>query len=179
MNPFDMLIIIIVSFCLVRGLFRGLIKEISSIIAVLGGFYAAFTYYPLLSSSRLLTGWVHNQAYLNIISFMVIFVLIFIIINLIGGLIKLLLKIVFLGWVDRLFGAGFGFLKGILIVSVLLFMFTSFLSKGSPFIGNSLLSPHVTAISETMSAFVSSDMKKGFETNIVKLKEIWKARTGK
>ena len=176
MNPFDMLIIIIVSFCLIRGLFRGLIKEISSIIAVLAGFYAAYTYYPLLSKSSLLSGWIHNHAYLNIISFMAIFVFIFIMISLLGVLIKLLLKIAFLGWVDRLFGAVFGFSKGILIVSVLLFMFTSFLSKGSPFVGNSLLSPHVTTVSETMSTFVSSDMKKGFESKLTKLKEIWKAR---
>ena len=176
MDPFDMLIIIIVSFCLIRGLFRGLIKEITSIIAVIAGFYAAYTYYPLLSASPLLSGWIQNHAYLNIISFMVIFGFILILISLLGILIKMLLKIAFLGWVDRLFGAGFGFLKGILIVSVLLFMFTSFLDKGSPFIGNSLLSPHVTAVSETMSTFVSSDMKKGFESNIIKLKEIWKAR---
>jgi len=176
MNPFDMLIIIIVSFCLIRGLFRGLIKEISSIIAVLGGFYAAFTYYPLLASLPLLSKWIHNHAYLNIISFMAIFMLIFIVISLLGVLIKFLLKITFLGWLDRLGGAGFGFSKGILIVSVLLFMFTSFLSKGSPFIGNSLLSPHVTTVSETMSKFVSSDMKKGFESNLLKFKEIWKSR---
>jgi len=109
MNPFDMLIIIIVSFCLIRGLFRGLIKEISSIIAVLGGFYAAFTYYPILASLPLLSKWIHNHAYLNIISFMAIFILIFIVISLLGALIKFLLKITFLGWLDRLGGAGFGF----------------------------------------------------------------------
>ena len=176
MNPFDMLIIIIISFCLIRGLFRGFIKEISSIIAVFGGFYAAFTYYPMLSGINLISKWVHNHAYLNIISFMAIFIIVFFIISLLGSLIKSLLKIAFLGWFDRLCGAGFGFSKGILIVSVLLFTFTSFLSKGSPFIGNSLLSPHVTSVSEKMSQFVSDDMKQGFESNLKKFKEIWKAR---
>jgi len=77
MNPFDMLIIIIISFCLIRGLFRGFIKEISSIVAVFGGFYAAFTYYPMLSGLNFISKWVNNHAYLNIISFMAIFIIIF------------------------------------------------------------------------------------------------------
>ena len=48
MNPFDMVIVVILSFCLIRGFFRGLIKELASIVGVLGGFYAAYTYYPIL-----------------------------------------------------------------------------------------------------------------------------------
>ncbi|PQP34359.1 colicin V production protein, partial [Desulfobacteraceae bacterium SEEP-SAG9] len=32
MNPLDILIIVIAGFCLIRGIFRGLIKELSSII---------------------------------------------------------------------------------------------------------------------------------------------------
>ena len=38
MNPFDVFIIIILGYSIVRGLFRGLVKEASSIIGVLGGF---------------------------------------------------------------------------------------------------------------------------------------------
>jgi len=37
MNPFDTIIAIILGYCLIRGFFRGLIKELSSIIGVLGG----------------------------------------------------------------------------------------------------------------------------------------------
>lgn len=179
MNPFDMLIIIIISFCLIRGLFRGFIKETSSIIGVFGGFYAAFTYYPLLSASKPLSQWIQNPSYLNIVSFMTLFIAVFFIISLLGSAIKLLLKVAFLGWFDRLCGAGFGFFKGILIVSVLLFTFTSFLSRGSPFIGGSLLAPHVTSVSEQMSRMVSSDMKRAFETNLNKFKETWKLRREK
>ncbi|MBW1983457.1 MAG: CvpA family protein, partial [Deltaproteobacteria bacterium] len=45
MNTFDIIIAAIFGYCLVRGLFRGLIKELASIIGVLSGFYAAYTYY--------------------------------------------------------------------------------------------------------------------------------------
>ena len=64
MNPFDILIIIILVYCVVRGLFRGLVKEVSSIFGVLGGFYAAYSYYPQVAN--LLTRLVTDEAYRNI-----------------------------------------------------------------------------------------------------------------
>jgi len=49
MNIFDIVIIITIAFCLIRGLFKGLIGEISGIIGVVAGFYGAYTYYPILA----------------------------------------------------------------------------------------------------------------------------------
>ena len=46
MNPFDILMLIILAYGLIRGIFRGLVRELASIIGVLGGFYAAYSYYP-------------------------------------------------------------------------------------------------------------------------------------
>jgi len=172
MNPLDMVIIVILGYCLIRGIFRGLVKEISSIIGVLAGFYAAYTYYPLLAG--LLTRWISNTPYANILSFMVIFCVIFIFISILGIIIKYLLNIAFLGWVDRICGAGFGIIKGILIVSVVLISLTAFLPKGAPIIKNSLLSPPVTLIAEKMVKIVSKDMKLLYEAKVKEFKKAWK-----
>ena len=172
MNPLDMVIIVIIAFCLIRGIFRGLIKEIASIVGVFTGFYAAYTYYGILA--KLLSKWITNIPYLNILSFLIIFSVIFIIISIIGVIIKYLLNIAFLGWLDRICGAGFGIIKGLLIVAVILIALTTFLPKGTPVIKNSLLSPHVTKISEKMVKIVSKDMKQQFEEKIKELKKAWK-----
>lgn len=174
MNPFDILIIIILSFCLIRGMFRGLVKELSSIIGVIGGFYAAYTYYRL--PGPYIIKWIANPAYRNIICFLFIFCATVILISLIGTLIRFLLKITFLAWFDRLCGASFGAVKGILIVSVLLTMFTAFLPKDSAVIRNSILSPYVTAISEEMSQFITAEMKQNFADNMKGLKKSWEIR---
>ena len=71
MNPFDIFIIIVLSYSIIRGLFRGLVKEVSSIIGVLGGFYAAYSYFPM--AAKLLAGIVKDESYLNILSFLIIF----------------------------------------------------------------------------------------------------------
>ena len=172
MNPFDILIILILGYCLVRGLFRGLVKEVSSIIGVLGGFYAGFTYYPKLAKP--LSELIHSIAYLNILSFLIIFCTVLAVVNVLGIIIKYLLNISFLGWVDRIGGLVFGIVKGALIVSILFIALTTFLPKGSAFIKNSTLAPHVAQVSEKMSKVVSKGMKREFSIKLGELKKTWK-----
>ena len=172
MNPFDVFIILIMGYSIVRGLFRGLVKEVSSIIGVLGGFYAAYSYYPMVA--KLLSGIIDEQSYLNILSFLIVFCGILIIISILGVVIKYLLNVAFLGWIDRICGLGFGLIKGVLIVSVIFIILTTFLSKGAPIIKKSILAPHVIWISEKMVRLVSDDMKKDFFTKLDEFKKAWK-----
>jgi membrane protein required for colicin V production len=172
MNPFDIIIIVILGYSLVRGIFRGLVKEVSSIIGVLGGFYAAFTYYTMLA--KLLSGLIKETAYLNILSFLIIFCSVLIIVGILGVIIKYLLNIAFLGWVDRTSGVGFGLVKGILITSILFITLTAFLPKGSAFLKNSMLAPHVSWVSEKMAKVVSKEMKQDFMAKLGELKKAWK-----
>lgn len=174
MNPFDILIIVIMSFCCIHGLFRGLVKELSAIVGVFAGFYLAYTYYPALGA--LLAKWISNTAYLNIVSFLIIFCTMFLAISLLGVFIRFLLKISFLSWFDRLCGAIFGTAKGLLIVAVLLTMFTAFLPANSPIIAESLLSPHISNISEELSRFVSNEMQREFTINLKGFKKAWTLR---
>lgn len=176
MSPFDVFIVCILGFCVVRGLFRGLIKEVSAIIGVMTGFYAAYTYYPVLSDS--ISSWVSTSAYAMILSFLLIFCGVFILVSLLGAVIKYLLSITFLGWVDRVCGVAFGLLKGVLICSVLLIAFTTFLPKGSPVVEESVLSPYITSVSETMVMFVPKDMKRQFSDKMRSVKNVWQREKG-
>lgn len=166
-----MLIIVIVAFCVLRGVFRGLIKEMSSILGVLAGFYAAYSYYTVIAG--LLSRWISSAAYLNIVSFLILFCGVFFIISILGVIIKYVLDIAFMGWVDRVCGAGFGIIKGILIVSVLLIIFTAFLPKNASFVKDSVLSSHVAFVSEKMARIVSKDLKSEFLSKISELKKSW------
>jgi len=171
MNYLDIIIVVILCYCVIRGVFRGLIKELSSIIGVFGGFYAAYTYYAVVAKP--LSEWISNPGYLNILGFMVIFCVVFLVISILGVIINYLLKLAFLGWFDRFCGAVFGAMKSLLIVSVILIALTTFLPKGAPLIKDSLLSPHVTLVSEKMIKVVPKDMKDAFTAKITELKKEW------
>jgi membrane protein required for colicin V production len=83
------------------------------------------------------------------------------------------MKIVFLGWLDRLGGVVFGFIKGVLIVAVLFLALTAFLPKGTPLIKDSLTAPYVAMVAEKMAVLVSSDIKREFATKLDELKKAW------
>jgi membrane protein required for colicin V production len=167
-----MAIVAILSFCVIRGIFRGLIKELSSIVGVLAGFYVAYTYYA--GFAGFFSRWITSESFLNISSFLIIFCTVFFIVSIIGVVIKYVLNIAFMGWFDRICGAGFGLLKGVLIISVLLIIFTAFLPQGDPIVRNSVLAPHLTPVSEKMAKIVSKDMKQLFSSNLRELKKFWK-----
>ena len=171
MNPLDMTIIIILCFCLIRGFFRGLVKELSSIIGVLAGFYAAYTYYNVLTLYIL--KWVNGFEHINVICFLIIFFTVFITISMLGILIKYIMNISFLTWFDRLCGTFFGLIKGILIVSILLLIFITFLNIEKPFVKKSVLAPHVMVISKTMTKLISPGIKKQIGDKIKELKKTW------
>ncbi len=160
MNAFDIVVLVIVSFCLIRGFFKGLIGEMSGIIGVVAGFYGAFTYYPLVAVY--LEPWIENQGFRHLTAFFLIFCAVLILVSLVSILIRKFLNLVFLGWVDRTFGLVFGGAKGLLIVSVLFIMITTFLPKSAGIIQESRLSPYVADVSRTMTLFVSRTIRTDF-----------------
>ena len=171
MNAFDIIVVVILGYSLIRGLFRGLVKELASIIGVLGGFFAAYSFYS--AGASYLSRLVSNPAYRNILAFLIIFSAVVILVNVLAIIIKYLLKIVFLGWLDRLGGFGFGVVKGVLIVSVIFLALTAFLPKGTPLIRDSLTAPYISVISEKLAILVSSEIKSEFSAKLEALKKVW------
>jgi membrane protein required for colicin V production len=96
-----------------------------------------------------------------------------ILVNLLALVIKYVLRIVFLGWLDRLGGAAFGVVKGVLIVSVIFLVLTAFLPKGTPLIRDSMSAPYVSMVSEKLAALVSNDVKTEFSAKLDALKKAW------
>lgn len=160
MNPFDIVVIIIISFCLIRGLFKGLIGEVSGIVGVIFGFYGAYTYYPLITPYA--EKWIETPGIRNLTAFFILFCAILIVVGFVFILIRNLLRLVLLGWVDRTFGFVFGAAKGVLIVSVLFIMITLFLPKSSIILKESKFSPYVAKVSKSMTVFVSQNTRKDF-----------------
>jgi membrane protein required for colicin V production len=172
MNILDIVIGVILGFCLVRGIFRGTVKEITSIIGVFVGFYAAYTYYPIVGNW--FSGIIANKSYLNILSFFITFTIWFLAVGFVGVVLKYLLKAVALGWADRILGGTLGIVKAVLIASVLLVPLTTFLPQKPPVIKDSFFARHVSTLSEKMVAVVPKEMKQKFGDNIDALKEAWK-----
>jgi len=171
MNLFDLGIIMILCFCLIRGVFIGIIRGLFSITGVLIGFFGASAFYMEVAESFLY--WMPDASHVNILSFLSIFFGFFIAISILGITVNYLLKIDFLSWVKRTLGAVIGIIKGVLFVSVLLLTLSTFLPKGTPIIKNSLFSSYFTLVSEKMARIVSKDMRHNYVAKIGEYKKSW------
>ncbi len=174
MNLLDYILAVILVYCLIRGIFRGLVKELSALIGVLAGFYFAFHYYPQLTET--LGRWITTVAYARIISFLILFLGVYLLVSIVGVIIKYLMNIAWLGWIDRLTGAFFGAIKGLLIVSVIVAILTTFLPKNSTILRDSLLVRHTMGISSLLVRLASADMKHLFDTHLKELDQTWQSK---
>ncbi|WP_051283952.1 CvpA family protein [Desulforegula conservatrix] len=174
MNLFDVVSLSILSYCVLRGIFRGIIKEASAIIGVIAGFYCSYTYYGL--AAKKLALYITTPAYANIAGFLLVFSVVFGVINLIGTGIRYVLNIALLGWADRLSGAVFGGIKAIMISSVILIALTTFLPSDSPTLAGSKTAPYITSLSETMIRVVPQEFKTEFRNKIKGVRKIWDLR---
>lgn len=177
MNLFDVLILGIVNFCLIRGILRGLIKEGVAFISVFVGFCAASYNYAWIA--ELLSNWISNEIYLRIIGFLSVFLGIVIITNMLIPTIKYILGLDFIRSVDKSFGGGVGITKGILVSCIMLIIFTAFLPKGTSIIADSRLSRHLTPLFEKLVWVTPQEMQHDFFEKIEGYKKAWKDESDK
>ncbi len=175
MNGLDIAFIVILGYTLIRGLFRGLVKEFASIFGLIAGFIVANAYYSQVMQAvqKILP----NPQYAAIISYVLLFLGVLGAIIFIGAGLRKLMEAVMLGWLDRLGGGLLGVVKGGLICSLILFFLTMFMSQGSPFLAESRLSPFVNQFAARLVRLVPQEMKDTFGEKSQGLKKAWEGST--
>ena len=127
MNWIDALILIIMVLSSIFGIWRGLVREIFSLVTWIFALLVARRYSDVLAN--LLFSSFDNQT----ISYVVAFALIFIIVMMLGTLLNFLLSklLVFTGlkFIDRLLGGVFGIARGVIISFIGLFASSFFFSQ--------------------------------------------------
>ena len=171
MNGLDFVFIIIILLGLVRGLFRGLVKEFASIVGLIFGFLVANQYYQAVTERLMVI--MPDEQIAGIVSYAFIFIAVLGAILLAGLGFRELLKLSMLGWLDRLSGGILGLLKGGLVCSLVLLLLTTFMAPGSRLLKESTLSPYISTFTQQLSRLIPKDMKTQFEARSEDLQESW------
>lgn len=118
MNYLDIIIAVILFLFGFKGLRKGLIIEVVTLLAFGVGIYGAM-HFSDFTAKHLVDFVEVNPKYLDTIAFILTFVLLVIAVNLIGRVVSNAVKAMNLGFFDRLGGFVFGVAKGVLLCSVL------------------------------------------------------------
>ena len=116
MNYLDIIIAIVLLVFGFKGLRRGLIREIVTLLAFAVGIYGAM-HFSDFTALHLQDFMEINPKYLNTIAFVLTFIILVVLVNLIGRLVSKAIKSLSLGFFDKLLGFLFGMLKGVLLCS--------------------------------------------------------------
>ena len=117
MNYLDIIIAIIVLLFALKGLRKGLIIEVITLLAFAVGIYGAM-HFSDFTASHLEEVMEVNPKYLNTVAFVMTFILVVVVVNLVGRAVSELVKKLNLGFLDRLGGFVFGAALGVLLCSV-------------------------------------------------------------
>jgi membrane protein required for colicin V production len=123
MNALDIGILVVLAFFLVKGLIRGIIVEVFTLLGWIIGFVVA------LREKSILASWMIEslrfpELLANILGFLVILFIIVFLFRWAGRALKFTTRWTFIGWLDRGGGVLFGVAKGLLVASLLLALFT-------------------------------------------------------
>ena len=125
MNYLDIVIAIILFLFGFKGLRKGLIVEVVTLLAFGVGIYGAM-HFSDFTAERLQEVMTIDPKYLNTVAFILTFVLLVIAVNMIGRMVKKMVQAMNLGFFDRLGGFIFGVAKGVLLCSILLLVLNNF-----------------------------------------------------
>jgi len=125
MNYLDIVLAVPLLWGLYKGISKGIVKELASLIALIAGIYGAVHFadsiHPYLKEHFSI-----NTSFVPIISFGITFVAIVLGIKIIGFVIDKIVKAVALGIISRLLGGVFGIMKTAFIISGLLLIVNTF-----------------------------------------------------
>ena len=125
MNWLDVAIVVTILALTVTAYSAGLIREVVTLIGMIAGIVIAGLLYERLANEFRAS----DDAALAV-SFFVLFGCVYLIAQICAYVIKKAASLVMLGWLNRIGGAFFGFLKGVLVVEVVLLVFAAYPGLG-------------------------------------------------
>lgn len=149
-NYFDIFVIIAMAFFFIKGAYSGFFEEISGIVAIILSIFLLRVYGTVVAD---FIG-KYSSSSLNY-PFAVIIIVVgsFIGVSLTARVLSKIMQVTFTGWINRLFGAIFGIVKGVLLTGIVAFVLSWFL-KEDPLITTSKSIPYLLDIINEVVDFV-------------------------
>ena len=163
MHWLDILIITVILFFCLIGISRGLISQIFSFAAIVGGFIAGVILYDVAGNLLIHYQLVESQSTSLLLGFMVVVILVFVIIQLLGWFTARIIGKLKLSWLNRLAGGVVGIIIGIIVTFFLLSWLNLYVIKDASAKKDSVMAPIVEEGYGIIIANIPGDLSLGYE----------------
>jgi membrane protein required for colicin V production len=155
MNGYDLAITVIFVFFVVRGIWVGLLRQVTVIIALYAGYIVAGQYHDRLFP--FLRGVSDNPQILFLVACAILFVCVYVLTMLLGKALAGVVSLTIAGWFDKLLGAVLGGVKALIAVIVLHMLLTAFLPPNVPLLSNCQLCPYLSQATTYFQKVIKDD----------------------
>jgi membrane protein required for colicin V production len=139
-NLLDIAFLLVVVVSVAGGLLRGFVREVLGFVGLVAGFLFAVLLAPVVAP--LLEKWmVHAAAYA--LSFLVIFFITAVLAGIMGSLLTRFMEKAQLSCLNRVLGAAFGFVRGVILIVVLFWGLLFFVESPDKLLARSRIAPLV------------------------------------
>lgn len=171
---FDLIIIAITLILGLKGLFRGLIKEVFGIIGIIGAIFVASRISKEVGDLLAPVLVLENEATIKLIGFVVSLVGVWLVVYSAGVIVSKIFSASGLGVIDRIFGFVFGAAKIFLIFSVIsyaLYQVQSFKKVIDEKFATSIVMPHLISVGSYIIKLDTNTITNGFDKAVNSVKE--------
>jgi membrane protein required for colicin V production len=175
MNGLDVAILVVAGLGVLWGLRRGVLRMVTSIVALVAAIYLAATYYPTVRDLALKYLGI-RPAVAAVIGYVVVFLAVFIVVGMAGNILVRLVQTVNLGWADRLLGGVAGGAIAIAIAGMALMVLTAMLPEDAPLLKQSRLTPQVLSYTDELLNYIPPEVKTIYDRKRRELTRYWLER---
>ena len=174
MNTFDIVLLSFACVLVVIGMFKGLVRILFGLAALVAAFALAARYHEGLADR--LTGMEVSIEALRLIAYLLIFIGVMLAGGLAAFLARKMMKAAMLGWADRLGGAALGFAVAMLAAALVILPVVAYSPYGERVLAHSVLAPYITVVAELASSLVPEDLSSRYKQKVEDLRRYWQQR---
>jgi membrane protein required for colicin V production len=172
MNLLDILLIVIVGSSVIAGFAAGFARAGIGFIAAILGMLLAFWFYG--RPAAIIHRYIGSVTVSNILGFLVVFLFCVAVGGLVAKMLSKLFKWTGLSWLDHVVGAGFGFIRGMLVAVAFVAVLMAFTPTPPPnwMVGSAAM-PYVIDASNLCAAMAPNAVKEAFHESMYEIQNAW------
>lgn len=172
MSLLDLLLLAIVGGSIVGGFLAGFARAGVGFLATVTGILFGFWFYGI--PATWIRGYVNSSTFSNLAGFLIVFFACAVVGGLIGKLLSKLFKWTGLSWLDRIMGAGFGLVRGVVAAVAFVSVLMAFTPKPVPnWMTGSFLLPYAIDTSNVLASLAPRALKNAVSGTVAEIRQEW------
>jgi len=155
LTGYDLVIIAIFAFFMARGIWVGLLGQVTVIVALYVSYIVAGQYHDRLFP--FLRGVSENPQIVFLLAYGILFACTYVITMLAGKGLTRVVNLTIAGWFDKVLGALFGAVKALILAILLHMLLTTFLSQESPLLRKGQIYPYLSQATTLFQQVIKDD----------------------